>query len=673
MKTRKFTKVISFILSVALVISSVAITSMVSAAHSTITTTYECPKSLCFKELIISGPYGDPNETVDSGVPYLGGMTYQAVMDNHYETENDYHLYIIYCPKYDNSNSSLLRHTMTLMFAKHGYTTMSYTQFNSSYHYANKVCDHGTDFKGSNVYALTQELCGENAYLTDETMVSLADEYQAQNGCGKEAAALESHTWGYGDWYDAGNSYHARNKYCIYCGYSTTETQDHDMIKGEWFNYGSENPYDETYDHSIYHQRDTVCSICNYTESEHAEHEMVIKSDWHSVDDSWHSMTKECPYCLYTAGYEANHHFTDTATHTYEQLDETQHTSYMPCDECGFVKTETSNHNFVYGDWTDNGNGTCTRTKNCSDCGYSETETQDHNYTYDNWVCDTNDKNCSNAHRRNKTCTDCGYSEKEYENHSEMFEWDQDSWQQFSEELHHRSQTCTVCGQTKYSYSVHHYNASDDTYVILSADEHERTQTCYECGQLNVTTEAHSFTASTVYTQFSESQHQIIQTCKCGEKLITYADHTDTNSDCYCDKCGYLMTKFSVTLPTTMNFVMSKTGEVYSADNVQILNNSTAAVSVKQVNLETLNGWSLTEYDETAIASAKVDSKIIGLKLNTAETATAGTTDSFTLDDWIIEKDTSIPIPYDAVVSATSTPIENEQVMNVVFIVDWKE
>lgn len=525
MKRRKFTKVISFMLSIALIFSTVAIK---ASAYSTVTTSYNCPKSLCFSDLVISGPYGDPNETVDSGVPYLGGMTYANVFNNYYwsnsDKYNEYHMYLIYCPKYDNSDTSLLRHTMTLMFARHGYTTVGYTKYNASYHYVNKVCDHGTDFKGSNVYALSQSLCGENAMMDDETLVNLADEYQAQNGCGKEAAELVSHTWGYGDWYDTGNSYHTRTKTCIYCGYSTTETQDHDMIKGEWFNYGSENSYDETYSHIKYHQRDTVCSICGYTESEHAEHEMVIKSDWHSIDDSWHSMTKECSYCLYTAGYESNHHFTDTATHTYEQLDETQHTAYMPCDECGYIKTEMQAHTFL----------------------------------------------------------------------------------------------------------------------------------------------------DSVYTQYSEKQHMTLQTCVCVEQQTTYEEHTDSNNDCYCDKCGFLMSRFSVTVPTTLALTIGTDGEVYSSTDVVIVNNSTATVVITQVDVSSQNGWSIVPYS-TNMANEKVDSKEIGFEMNGVQTVNNGLSDSFIYgNEWAIEKDSSSTVVYDAVVSATSSPID-EQVLEVVFIVNWKE
>ena len=240
---------------------------MVSAAYSTITTTYDCPKSLCFKELIISGPYGDPTEKIDSSVPHLGGDTYENIYNNHYglaSKMNDYHLYIVYCPKYDNSDSSLLRHTMTLMFCKHGYTTKSYTQYNASQHYANKACDHATDIRGSNIYGLTQHLCGENAYLEDTTMEEIAIAYQSQTGCGKETAVLENHTWVYGSWYKNGDNYHSRTKTCSDCGYSTVVSDVHSLTEGDWVNSSSTQ-----------HKKTTTCSVCDYSKTSYANHSLT--------------------------------------------------------------------------------------------------------------------------------------------------------------------------------------------------------------------------------------------------------------------------------------------------------------------------------------------------------------------------------------------------------------
>ena len=73
------------------------------------------------------------------------------------------------------------------------------------------------------------------------------------------------------------------------------------------------------------------------------------------------------------------------------------------------------------------------------------------------------------------------------------------------------------------------------------------------------------------------------------------------------------------------------------------------------------------------MANEKVDAKKIGFKMNGIQTDSSGTTDNLSYNNsWIIEKDTSSSVVYDAVVSATSSPID-EQVIEIVYIVDWKE
>ena len=62
--------------------------------------------------------------------------------------------------------------------------------------------------------------------------------------------------------------------------------------------------------------------------------------------------------------------------------------------------------------------------------------------------------------------------------------------------------------------------------------------------------------------------------------------HLDGDSDGYCDDCGYLLTRFSVIVPAGMTLTVSKTGTVYAASNVRIVNRSTGAVSVSSVTLQ---------------------------------------------------------------------------------------
>lgn len=642
MKKLKFTKVISFLLAFAIVLSSVAV---VVSAYTTVSTTYGCPQTLCIKKLNISGPYGDPNETVDSNVPFLNGKTYANVFTTHYwnntEKLKEYHMYVIYCPNYDNSDGSLLRHTMTLMFAHHGYTTKSYTRYNENYHYANKKCDHGTDFKGSNVYALSQALCGENSYLSEETMVNLADEYQAQNGCGKEAAILEPHTWTYSEWTNHSDVQHKRTATCTDCGYSKIEYGTHDKIKSEGIYYGSDEPNYSTYSGTKYHRYDYTCSSCDYTGSEYELHDMYVKTPWYDASETRHKQITQCYHCQFSVATNSPHTYPENL-YTYESVDDTAHQITKHCDTCDrAVDGGTVNHNYVVGEW--------------------------YKYNTENPYEDEYDH--TKYHQRESVCSDCGNVKIEHAEHD--WYWVTESWNYSSEERHTRTKRCKDCDYG-WGYTDYHHFTTDPYYEQYSEDEHKKINPCDECEYEKETLDAHSFTASTVYTQFSESQHQVTQSCVCGEKHISYADHVDQNSDCYCDKCGYLMTKFSVTVPTTMVLTMGTDGEVYAPSDVVIVNNSTAAVSVKKADINSRNGWNIVPYS-TNMANEKVDSKKIGFKMNGIQTDSAGTTDSLSYNNsWIIEKDKSSAVVYDAVVSATSTPID-EQVIEIVYIVDWKE
>ena len=697
-----------------LIICGVGVRMDVVAANTTLTTEYGCGKTLCFKDIMISGPYGNPDEIINSSVPYVGGMKYKDAYQLPYVNTSDgyqnEHMYVIYCPKYDNSDSSLLSHTMVLMCADHGFTTKSYTQYSSVYHYANKICDYAPDLRDdSSIRSFYQGLSGENAYLSDEDLYAIAEKYQSTTGCGVETSVLEGHTWTYGDWYSAGGSNHSRTATCIYCGYSkkvsdnhslsttdwekssesehkrttscsvcdysnieyanhqftygswgnssdaqhkrtatcstcgysTTEYANHNLTTSQPLTYGTEDENDSTYPHGDYHKYEITCSDCNYTNLKYEPHEMFIYVDWYDYDDIDHKKMTRCSICAYGVSYYRHHQY-PTELYTYESVDDASHQITKHCDTCSHtVDGGTANHNYVAGEWYKYG------TENSYDDEYDHMK----------------------YHQRESVCSDCGNVKIEHAEHD--WYWVTESWNYSSEERHTRTKRCKDCDYG-WGYTDYHHFTTDPYYEQYSDDEHTKINPCDECEYEKETLEAHSFTASTVYTQFSETQHQVTQSCICGEKHISYADHIDQNSDCYCDKCGYLMTKFSVTVPTTMVLTMGIDGEVYAPSDVVIINNSTAAVSVKKADINSRNGWNIVPYS-TNMANEKVDSKKIGFKMNGIQTDSAGTTDSLSYNNsWIIEKDTSSSVVYNAVVSATSSPID-EQVIEIVYIVDWKE
>ena len=673
MKKSKFTKVISFLLAIALVLSS-AVVVLAASTYSTKETTYDCPRTLCSKNLMISGPYGDPNETVDSNIPYLGGKTYQNIMDNHYPTNNDFHMYIIYCPKYNYSDSNYFRDTMTLMFAMHGYSIKGYTQLNASQHYVNKKCDHGTDFKGTNVYALTQGLCGQNSGMDDSTLVEMADKYQAQSGCGKETSVIESHTWSYGAWESNGSSYHTRTKTCVYCGYSARESVNHSTQTGSWTNSSDTQ-----------HKRTISCSTCGYSTNEYANHQFTY-SAWENSSDSQHKRTATCLTCGYSTTEYADHSLIksealrygsdDNNNETYDHSD--YHRYDITCSECDYSNSEYELHEmYVSKPWFDSDASYHNQITKCYHCSYAVSTYRYHNYPKELYTYISLNATTHSITKHCDTCTrtaDGGTAKHNFV----VGEWtrfdssDPNAGTYDCGKYHKRTLTCSDCGYVKYEYVEH--NIQIDGYTSQNADKHSCVPKCTDCSYSYNLNEPHSFNEEDYsYEVIDKDFHLFIKPCeKCDYAYEVREYHEDLDSDCYCDDCGYLMTKFSVTVPTTMVLTMGTDGEVYSPSDVVIINNSTAAVSVKKADINSRNGWNIVPYS-TNMANEKVDAKKIGFEMNGIQTDSSGTTDSLSYNNsWIIEKDKSSAVVYDAVVSATSSPID-EQVIEIVYIVDWKE
>ena len=176
----------------------------------------------------------------------------------------------------------------------------------------------------------------------------------------------------------------------------------------------------------------------------------------------------------------------------------------------------------------------------------------------------------------------------------------------------------------------------------------------------------------TTYTPYNETKHEYKKVCNsCGDTLSTGKEaHVDDNQDNICDRCAYEMTRFSVTVPTSLQIAMGPDGNVTTADVGAIVNRSTGDVKVSSLQVKTVNGWTLVPYG-TDMAHQKVDAKIIGFSIAGTQTQKTGTTESLTLDSrWTIPQDGSLALPYDAVVSACSQPVQ-EQVMTLVFVLEW--
>lgn len=357
------------------------------------------------------------------------------------------------------------------------------------------------------------------------------------------------------------------------------------------------------------------------------------------------------------------------------------HAEYYECYLCHYTKYLGSyvykNHGSgSYGSWTCPSCGshswvldyesdaTCTRNgyrEYSCDCGQSKRETvyaTGHNYSYGSW-----EQYSSSQHRRENYCRYCGATDYDYASHSYSY----GSWSSAGSSQHSRSMTCRYCGYSDTQYASH--SLSYGSWSSYSDTQHRRTGSCMTCSYSTTDYGAHTFSYGS-WTDHSSTQHRRTKRCtSCAYSGYDYADHVDSNGDGVCDGCGREMSRFSVTVPASLTVTVSEHGVVYTATGAGIVNNSSSAVQVSGVTLRAENGWTIVPY-ATNMAAQKVDSKRIGFALGGIQTAAIGKSELLTASSMTVSAGATLPLSYDAVVSASSAAI-NEQVLTIVFVVGW--
>ncbi|MFR5251786.1 MAG: hypothetical protein ACLTF5_02935 [Butyricicoccus sp.] len=132
---------------------------------------------------------------------------------------------------------------------------------------------------------------------------------------------------------------------------------------------------------------------------------------------------------------------------------------------------------------------------------------------------------------------------------------------------------------------------------------------------------------------------------------------------------------FSVTVPTTLPISVDANGNVTTATDAAINNNSGAPVAVTKVELASLSDWTLAAYSRD-ILNLPVDTRQFGLQMNigdkTIATSNRGTSDG--LSDSLnarIAKGQNCAVTYNALFPAQTTAVSGTRIANVVFTVAW--
>ena len=142
----------------------------------------------------------------------------------------------------------------------------------------------------------------------------------------------------------------------------------------------------------------------------------------------------------------------------------------------------------------------------------------------------------------------------------------------------------------------------------------------------------------------------------------------------------------SVTVPTALPMAMSQDGDVTTADNCMIINNSYGAVRVKSVTISAASDWSLTAFgDKDTLADEKVDSNQLGFAITIGSGAQVSTDASDTVSQELIAASiagcymtgvgdltgNAVAVDYAAIVTPLSSAVTNATIANVVFVVEW--
>lgn len=508
------------------------------------------------------------------------------------------------------------------------------------------------------------------------------------NVCGKDISS-SPHNFSYGSWTNYSSTQHRRTRTCSTCGFSDYEYGSHEstsetcrpisssqhmitvscrecgvQISSKFGNHSFNASGRCTYcDYACTHPSSSrsyttgcdwvdKCTTCGVVVNSGTTHGPYSYGSWSYYSSSQHRRTKRCDYGDWS-GYEYASHSTTTS---YGQYSSTQHSVRSYCSECGSYigSTSYSSHSFSYGSWTNYSSTQHRRTKTCSTCGYSEYEYKSHSLNYGSWS-----STGSSQHKRTVSCS-CGYSTTETAAHTLT----RTAWTSDGAAQHKRTASCGTCGYSTTETKSH--SLTYGKWAQHDATQHKRTRSC-SCGYSGTEYAAHTMVPG-LWASVSDTQHSRTNACECGHTATETASHADSDGDGNCDSCQYLMTRFSVTVPTSLSLGMSQAGQIYAATTAQIVNNSTGAVTVTGVKFTTANGWTLVPYT-TNMADAKVNSKRVGFTVNGEASTVTGSTEAKTTA-WQIAKGASLPLDYAAVVSATSKAV-NEQVLTVVFVVGW--
>lgn len=129
--------------------------------------------------------------------------------------------------------------------------------------------------------------------------------------------------------------------------------------------------------------------------------------------------------------------------------------------------------------------------------------------------------------------------------------------------------------------------------------------------------------------------------------------------------------EFSVTVPLSLPVDMDEAGKVFTSSNAYIANNSVSTVEVVDVYIDTKNGWSISDYNDS-YNEKSVNAKEFGILINEGIANPDGSISFMGNVDLRIASGRTMDIIYDVRLPAQEEAINNELMADVVFVLDWE-
>ena len=467
-----------------------------------------------------------------------------------------------------------------------------------------------------------------------------------------------SHTWVLDYENDATCTRNGYREYSCDCGQSKRETI---YATGHSYSYGSWEEYS-----SSQHRREAYCRNCGDSDYEYASHSMSYGS-WSNSSSSQHSRTASCRACGYSTTDYGNHSYT---TGSWSKYSDTQHRRSKTCSGCGASTYDYADHSYSYGSWTKADDTQHKRTKTCSACGDSSEEYADHT-----------DENGDGK------CDDCGATV------SMTIKWDAGT----NGGTIDGKASITTTGKPNTtaiaptSTPVKTGHAFKGWYTSASGGSLYNTVTITAAKTFYAQFTANSYTltwdlgnGTTEETKQTYGEALILPTEPTRKNAEFLGWFTEANGGTQVDANTVYKTDadstyyahweitevFSVTVPVVLPLTVDENGEVH-VGAAEIINGSTGEVIVSSVSISTKNGWQLVPFD-TDMAHEKVDARLLGFKINDSETTKTGDAETLVLrGPWDIAENGKLPLSYDAVVSAVSQPVTAQDVLSIVFVLEW--